>query len=229
MASHKTPASSTRAFSSYDPRSAAGRLVLAVATGSLTTILLAPRFGWAVCAVSGWDAGSLTLISLAWWIIGRADSAETRRRAAAEDPGRSAVWALVLASSAFSLFAATVTLRQAKNLAPEQSGLLAALCLVAVAGAWALTHTAYTLRYAHLYYRKLGEDEGGLTFPGDDPPSDVDFAYFAFTVGMCFQVSDVTVGTRPLRRAVLGHALLSFLFNTAILAVALNLVFGLLG
>lgn len=219
---------SRRAFPALDPRSAATRLLLALAAGSLTTILLAPKFGWAVCAVSGWDTGALTLVALAWLIIGRADSAETRRRAAAEDPGRSAVWGIVLVSSAFSLFAATVALRQAKNLAPQQSGLLAALCLVAVAAAWGLTHTAYTLRYAHLYYREQG-GEGGLTFAGDVPPSDLDFAYFAFTVGMCFQVSDVTVATRDFRRAVLGHGLLSFLFNTAILAVALNLVFGLLG
>ena len=219
---------SRRAFAPLDPRSAATRLILSLFMGSLTTILLAPKFGWAVCAVSGWDIGALTLVALAWLIIGRADPAETRRRAAAEDPGRSAVWGVVLASSAFSLFAATVALRQPKSLAPQQSGLLAALCLLAVASAWGLTHTAYTLRYAHLYYRERG-GEGGLTFAGEEAPSDLDFAYFAFTVGMCFQVSDVTVATRDFRRAVLGHGLLSFLFNTAILAVALNLVFGLLG
>ena len=66
---------SRRAFPALDPRSAATRLVLALAVGSLTTVLLAPKFGWAVCAVSGWDAGALTLVALAWLIIGRADSA----------------------------------------------------------------------------------------------------------------------------------------------------------
>ena len=66
------------------------------------------------------------------------------------------------------------------------------LALVAVATAWSLTHTSYTLRYAHLYYRDEG-GVGGLVFPGDRPPDDFDFAYFACTIGMCFQVSDVVI------------------------------------
>jgi uncharacterized membrane protein len=218
-----------RAFRALDPRSAVGRVTLALIAGALVTTVMWTRFGWAMCAVAGWDAGALTLLGLAWWIIGRASADETRRRAASEDPGRSVAWGFVLFCSAFSLFTATVVLRQAKHLAPENSAVLVVLCLIAVAAAWALTHTSYTLRYAHLYYRDTGEGEGGLGFPGDEPPSDFDFAYFAFTVGMCFQVSDVTVVTRALRRAVLGHSVLSFAFNTAILAVALNLVFGLLG
>jgi uncharacterized membrane protein len=78
-----------------------------------------------------------------------------------------------------------------------------------------------------LYYRDDGDGEGGLEFPGREAPAYFDFAYFAFTVGMCFQVSDVTVSSRNLRRAVLGHALLSFAYNTAIIAVAINLVIGL--
>jgi uncharacterized membrane protein len=99
---------------------------------------------------------------------------------------------------------------------------------VAVGVAWALTHTAYALHYAHLYYRDDDDGEGGLDFAKDVRPDYFDFAYFAFTVGMCFQVSDVVVSSRLLRRAVLGHAVLSFTYNTAIIAVALNLTIGLL-
>jgi uncharacterized membrane protein len=98
-----------------------------------------------------------------------------------------------------------------------------------VVSSWCLTHTVYTLRYAHLYYRDDATGEGGLTFPGEDCPNYFDFAYFAFTVGMCFQVSDVVICSAAIRRAVLGHSLLSFAYNTAILALALNLLFGLLG
>jgi len=100
------------------------------------------------------------------------------------------------------------------------------LCVVAVSSAWMLTQTAYALRYAHLYYRDHGQGVGGLEFPGGGRPSYLDFAYFSFTVGMCFQVSDVTISTRQMRRAVLGHSLLSFLYNTAILATAINLAIG---
>jgi uncharacterized membrane protein len=184
---------------------------------------------WTTRIVAGWDVAALVLIALAWWIIARADAEETQRRAAAEDPGRTVVWVIVLLASAFSLFAGTVVLRRARALSPEASGPLVVLSLVAVAAAWVLTHTAYTLRYARLYYRDDEEGVGGLEFPGQHAPDDYDFAYFAFTIGMCFQVSDVTISSRTIRRHVLLHAVISFAYNTAILALALNLLFGIFG
>ncbi len=214
---------------------ALGRATTAAASGVIAALILPERLGIAVRLLAGWNTTALALSGLAWWLILRSDAAETRNRAAADDPGRSAVWALVLIASAVSLFVTTVVLRQARALAPEARDLFVALCLLAVGASWALTHTAYTLRYAHLYYRDDDEGEGGLTFPsissggGDEaqPPTYLDFAYFAFTVGMCFQVSDVAVPSRQIRRAVLAHAVLSFAYNTAILAVALNVVIGL--
>lgn len=200
--------------------------------GALTYGVMAaalPGTGWALRLVATWDAGAIALLALAWSIIWDCDTARTRRRAAAEDPGRSVVWALVLGASTLSLFAAAYVLRRAGVLAPAYPAVLVVLCLAAVASAWCLTHTAYTLRYAHLYYRDEGDGEGGLSFPGDAAPDYFDFAYFAFTVGMCFQVSDVTVTSKSLRRAVLIHSVLSFAYNTAILALAMNLVAGLLG
>jgi uncharacterized membrane protein len=89
---------------------------------------------------------------------------------------------------------------------------------------WLLTHAAFTLRYAHLYYRSGVDSEGGIELGGDDKPDDLDFAYFAFTIGMCFQVSDVTISNRLIRRTALLHALVSFAYNTGILAVVLNIV-----
>ncbi len=91
---------------------------------------------------------------------------------------------------------------------------------------WALTHTAFTLRYAHLSPREDAEGVGGIEFPGGGRPCYLDFAYLAFTIGMCFQVSDTTVCSRQIRSTVLLHAALSFFYNTAILAFVLNLVFG---
>ena len=95
--------------------------------------------------------------------------------------------------------------------------------------AWVLTHTSYTLRYAHLYYREDSEGVGGVEFPGNAAPDYFDFAYVAFTIGMCFQVSDVIVTSRNIRRTILSHAILSFAYNTAILALSLNLLTGMLG
>ncbi len=221
-------ASPDRAFHSRDPRQARARLLIALTAGAATTLAIPERFGLPLRAVAGWNAAALAMGSLAWWLILHADPAETRRRAAADDPGRRLVRILVLLASGFSLFATTVVLRDARTLAPEARDAFVALCVLAVASAWMLTHTAYALRYAHLYYRD-DAGEGGLAFPGDAPPAYVDFAYLAFTIGMCCQVSDVTVSSSPIRRAVLGQSVLSFAYNTAILATALNLVLGVFG
>lgn len=186
-------------------------------------------YGLPVRAVAGWDAGALVMLILTWWVIVRSGPRQTRRRAATQDPGNTAIWVLVLISCAFSLFAAAVLLRHARNVAPSQAALLVGLCLGAVTSSWLLTHTAYALRYAHLYYRLDEDGEGGLKFPDDAPPDDWDFAYFSFTLGMCFQVSDISITSRVIRRYALIHAILSFAYNTTILALALNIVFGLLG
>lgn len=220
------PKAVDRAYAWYDPRQARGRLVVSVVAGVWVSLLLTP-FGWPVRLVAGWDTAGVTLLTLAWLIIGRADPGETQRRAGSEDPGRTTVWLIVILSSAVSLGAATVLLHRAKDLAPEATSALVILCLLAVACAWLLTHSAYTLRYARLYYRDDDEGVGGLDFPGKRPPDDLDFAYFSFTIGMCYQTSDVTVSSYTIRRTVLLHSIISFGYNTAILALALNLIFGL--
>jgi uncharacterized membrane protein len=222
-----SPARPPRAFGRYDPRRALLRLAIATVLGAATAWLLG-RIAPAVRFVAAWDVTAFILLSFAWRLIWRSDPEETRRRAAAEDPGRNTVWALIVLTSSTSLFAAAVVLRQARTLAPGNAALWVALCLIAVVTSWSLTHTSWTLRYAHLYYRDDDEGEGGLVFPGDRKPDDFDFAYFAFTVGMCFQVSDVVVTSPTIRRAVLMHSCISFAYNTAIMALALNLAFGVL-
>ena len=217
-----------RAFHRHDPRRASLRMAVSVFVGALVTLVVPASLGTGVSLVAGWDAGAFTLLSLAWIIIGLSNEGETRHRAAMADPGRTAVWLLVLASSTVSLFASILALRQSHGGASGILSIRPLLCLGAVALAWSTTHTACTLRYAHLYYRDDNDGVGGLGFPGERPPDYIDFAYFAFTVGMCFQVSDVTVTSRAIRRTVLVHALLSFAYNTAVVALALNLVTGLL-
>lgn len=179
---------------------------------------------WQLRAMVGWDALALTLLGLSWRLIYKSDARATELRAADEDPGRFAVFVIAVLSSLVSLLAATLVLRMTRG----QSGasFWMALALLSVALSWLVTHTAYTLRYAHLFYR--GEQNGGLSFPGTDAPTDLDFAYYAFTLGMCFQVSDVQVTSSEIRRATLGHALVSFVFNTTIVALSLNVMAQLL-
>jgi uncharacterized membrane protein len=219
----------SRAFPRHVPLHAHGRLLTAAALGVATAFLIPVRLGTAFRLLAAWDVAALTMATFAWMIILRAGPQETHRHAGTDDPGRRAVSVLVILTSCVSLLATAVILRQARNTPPDIRDLFVALCILAVASAWVLTHSAYALRYAHLYYRDDDEGVGGLTYPGDAAPCYLDFAYFAFTIGMCFQVSDVSVSSRQIRRAVLGHSVLSFLYNTAILATAINLAVGVFG
>jgi uncharacterized membrane protein len=200
--------------------------MIAGVAGVLAALLVPGRLGLVSQLLAGWDVAALVLSTFAWAIILGSGVEETQRHAATQDPGRRAVGLLVIMTSAISLLATAVILRQARSCPPAMREVFVALCILAVASAWVVTHTAYALRYAHLYYRDDAEGVGGLSLPGDAAPAYLDFAYFAFTIGMCFQVSDIAVSSPQIRRAVLGHSVLSFLYNTAILATAINLAVG---
>ena len=207
---------------------AAGRLSLSVVLGALTVALFTPTtVMWWVRAVVGWDVAAGVLCALSWRIIVRADADRTRARAAIDDPGGTVVFVIALASSLFSLFAGAYVLRWARGFPPAEATTWSALALGGIVLSWVLTHTAFTMRYVRLYYGRSGV--GGLVFPGEHPPADIDFAYFAFTIGMTFQATDVVITSSRMRAAVLAHGALSFVYNTFILAVAINLAIGLLG
>ena len=202
--------------------------VLAIAVGAVVAALLPSNLGWTVRTVAAWDAGLLVRLGLPWRIMLRSDPARTRQRAAAEDPGAVGVLLIALIASAVSLVATVVLFRGKLDYVPDEwARLLVGLGVGAVVGAWALMHTAFALHYARLYYDD-SDQAGGLEFAGG-PPDDLDFAYFAFTLGMTYQTADVTISGRAMRRFVLLHAVLSFAFNTVILALAVSLIFGHLG
>lgn len=211
------------------PAHALSRAALSCAAGLGAALLLGLFLPWLLAAYAGWNAGLLALLVLAWLHIWKRSAADTRAHAAAEDPGRAAVTLIVLIASGSSLLSTVALLHRAKAIAGAEGEALVALCLVNVSLCWAVAHTAFALRYAHLYYREDEEGVGGVEFPGQGAPRYFDFAYLAFTIGMCFQVSDTTVSSPQIRRAVLLQALIAFVFNTAILAFALNLLFGLAG
>jgi uncharacterized membrane protein len=210
----------------YDPRRAVGRILLSGIVAAIVEVALERHFAWPVALLGGWNAGGLVMAALSWLRIATFDQQRTAARAAADDPGRTAVYGLVLLTSSVSLLAAVLLVRQRQLLPQSEAAPLLALCLSTVVLAWTVTHTAFTLRYAHLYYRDDEEGVGGIDFPGKAEPCYGDFAYLAFTIGMCFQVSDTAITGRQIRGMVLRHAVLSFAYNTAILAFVLNLIFG---
>ena len=187
--------------------------------------------GWKVpVAVAIWDVVALALLFRDWRIILRSDPERTRQRATAEDPGRVGLLVTVIVASVISIVAATVLIAQAENSVPEENPwltwLLVALGAGAVSSAWAWVHTAFTLHYARLYYRDGGS--GGLKFPDTNEPDDLDFAYLAFMIGIGYQSADVDVSNRSMRLATLVQGVISFIFNTVILALVVNVFFDLL-
>jgi uncharacterized membrane protein len=106
------------------------------------------------------------------------------------------------------------------------------LAMAAVIVSWWLVHTIFAIRYAHLYYETVTDDNknkvvGGLQFPEEKEPDYLDFVYFSFVIGMTFQVSDVEISSRNIRRLAWLHGLISFAFNTAIVALSINVISGL--
>ncbi len=172
------------------------------------------------------------IILLSDWTIGlRKNAAETLRRASPRDPGKGAQVIIVLCTVFGGLASAITILGPGEHMSSANRGVALTVGVLALALGWLLMHTMFTFRYAHLYYYdwdKDGRPERGLRFPRTREPDDYDFAYFSFTVGMTFQVSDVKITDPGVRVVVLFHGLLSFVYNTAILALGVNLASNLL-
>ena len=167
-----------------------------------------------------WDVGIAVYLVLAFGVIGRFDVALARRRAAIQDEGGSALLILTTASAVASLaaiFAEVGTLPKDGTRAPHF-----VLAVVTIALSWTFIQVIFALHYAHEFYGE-GDEGGGLQFPDDDHPDYWDFVYFSFVIGMTFQVSDVQVTRKRLRRLVVAHGVVSFVFNVAILALVVNL------
>jgi uncharacterized membrane protein len=181
---------------------------------------------WSIAFLLAWDAAAAVYLVWVWSSVVRLDADRARRVAASEDDSRAAAEALLLAASVASLVAVGFVLAEAGRGGEARRGVLTALAVVSVLLAWSVVHTIFALRYARLYY---AAPVGGLGFGEDDPPVYADFAYVAFTIGMTFQVSDTDISKRPIRRAAIHHALLSYVFGTMILGIVVNSIATLLG
>jgi uncharacterized membrane protein len=137
--------------------------------------------------------------------------------------GRTVGLLFIVLVSQLGLGAAVVLLLPQVRDGSLASASLIVLNALGVVAAWAVLNTAYVLYYAYMYYGDE-ENSGGLEFPGDKEPGMLDFAYFSFTVGTSFAASDVLVTSRTCRRVVLGHTILSFAYNTVLIAVVINVI-----
>jgi len=200
------------------------RALTAAAVGIAVGLLLPRSISLTLRAVLGWDTATVIFLTLAIAMAARATSASMRRRAALEDEGQWVFLGIMAGAAFFSMFAILGVMREAKT-ADTMMVPLSLLAGVTILLSWLLAHTVFALHYAHAYFNDLAEGRPpGLDFPTEhDDPDYWDFLYFSFVVGMTAQVSDVQVLTRSWRRLVLAHGILSFLFNTVVLALSINL------
>ncbi|HLG89001.1 MAG TPA: DUF1345 domain-containing protein [Alphaproteobacteria bacterium] len=179
-------------------------------------------------ALVGWDAGALVSVLLIVAMITSSTQEAMRRRAALQDAGRWAILIVITAGGLFSVAALAFIQKRLKS--SEEAGLYFALIAATILLSWFLAHTIFALHYAHEFYGPATDEDdedgliGGLEFPSENKPDYWDFMYFSFVIGMTCQVSDVQVSGRGIRRVALAHGIVSFLFNTIILALTINIL-----
>lgn len=197
----------------------------------LTTAALPLPAAWQFRGLLGWSVGVAVYLALAWWLCSSFDAQRTRERAQAQDEPSVVLLLLMLLASLASVAAIVDMMQQGKDLSGIERTPHIVMAVVALAASWLFIQTMFAYHYAHRYYHeeKQNEPDGpGLEFPGGLDPDYFDFLYYSHVVGMTFQVSDVQVTSREMRRLTLVHSVLSFAFNMLILALSINVVAGLL-
>lgn len=201
-------------------------LVIGVVAG-----LCAPASTRISQALIGWNVGVWSYLAVMAWTMARADHGQLRRASLAHAEGAAAVLGLVITASVASVAAIIVELAWARTGHGSPIALAhIGLAVSTLVGGWLLLPVVFTLSYASRYYHHPVQP-GGLKFPDEDPcfqPNYVDFLYFSFTLAVAAQTADVVITNRPMRSLVLLQAVLSFGFNAAILALAINIAAGLL-
>jgi uncharacterized membrane protein len=198
------------------------RLLTVVVIGAAVGGIVAALGPWQFSVLAGWDVSAAAFIAWVWLSVGPFTPEETGAFATREDASRVATSIMLVSASVVSLVGVGLDLFKAADAHTAGRVALTLIAVVTVALSWAVVHTVFALRYAHEYYTA---PIGGIDFKSDDEHPDYhDFAYIAFTVGMTFQVSDTDVQVRKIRRSVLRHALLSYLFGAVIVAVMVNVI-----
>jgi uncharacterized membrane protein len=205
---------------------AAQRLACASAFGLVVGAIASFFFPWPVATLIAWDSAALALGAWTWIHLLRLTPEETQTHAVREDTTRLSTDLGIVVASIASLAGVGYAIAQANNTGGLAKFGFTILGVSTVVVSWFAVQTAFTARYAHLYYTP---PIGGIDFKTrTELPDYHDFAYVAFTVGMTFQVSDTDVQQRVIRRTVLRQALVSYLFGAVIIAVTVNTVANLL-
>jgi uncharacterized membrane protein len=206
------------------PRLSAGFVV-----GVISWLALPSGWSQVTRAILAWDAGVIAYLVLSAQLFITEPPANMPANAEAQEEGEWTIFALTLGLVVISFLAVGSEFTAIKDAPPEIRRMTIALVAVTLFTSWLMSHVTFAYRYAHEYYdcRPDGTLEKGLSFPEEDAPDYLDFLYFALVLGMTFQVSDVQITSRKLRRVATLHGLLGFLFNTVIVALTVNIAAGL--
>jgi uncharacterized membrane protein len=210
------------------------RLLVSVAFAAVVCLVLRGHLLWRTQLIATWDAYAVCLLALAWTRIITAQPRLVVRLATLQPTSRKLIFLFVIVAACASLASVGFLLGAARHMTGGPLAAHVVLALVTVVLSWLVLHTIYTLHYAYLFYRELHRANTthlarGLIFPdGEIEPDYFDFAYFSFVIGMTCQVSDVQINSREIRRWALLHGMVSFAFNTAVLALSINIISGLL-
>ena len=200
------------------------RLSISGAIGLAVLVCLFAAVDWraATKLLVAWNVGIALYLGLAVHLMRRSDVHRIRRRAALQDESQITILILTVAAAIASLAAIFSELGTTGGATRQPIQLILATSTIVLS--WAFIHVMFAIHYAHEYYGD-GRDHiiGGMSFPDDKEPDYWDFMYFSFVIGMCAQVSDVTVSSKSIRRTVLSHGIISFLFNAALLALTVNI------
>lgn len=200
-----------------------------------TLVMVASFFGFGALHLGiwkrllfAWDSGAGLYLVLAWHLMFSGSYEGMRWRARIQDDGAAVVLFLTVLGALASLAGLALELVGLKSHAlAGQSLALGGLTFLI---SWLMVHTTFALHYAHAYYATHGAHPAKvLEFPGEDPPAYVDFLYFSMVLGMTSQTADVAIASTRMRRLVMTHGMIAFLFNTTLLALTINIAAGLLG
>lgn len=195
------------------------RTFISVVIGIVAFFLLPTSLRAVTRALIGWDVFTAVYLLLVYTMVVRSGLSHIKRNAVLEDDGRFLI--LLMASlGAFASIAAIVSeLGASHHSVPEL-----VLAMITITLSWAAVHTTFALHYAHEFYR--GAKPGGLQFPSGDTHEHADywdFVYFSFVIGMTAQVSDVGITDKTIRRTATAHGIVSFVYNTALVALMVNI------
>ena len=204
-------------------------LLVGLLTYAAITVLGLPLRGDARLIV-GWDVGSLVFLLLCAIWFSRTPASAMPANADAQQEGEWTIFGVTLLGVSVSFAAIISGFSGGKDLTARLRELHVGLVALTLLLSWLVMQATFAMRYAHEYYQRSdgAHPDGGLQFPSEDDPDYWDFAYFSIVLGMTFQVSDVQIASRKLRRVATLHGFLGFVFNTVIIAVTVNIASGFL-